>query len=180
MNRHRHLTLRKGDPTANVRMDSVNKETMTNYFSMLKDTLTKHGLLNNPSQIYNIDETGVPLDHRPPKIVAARGQKKVRSRSSGNNSQITVIACVSAVGHVILPFVIFDSKGLNYQWTKGEVVGTRYGLSSTGWVDTDLFKSWLTDHLLKYAVGGRPLLLILDGHSTHYQPELIKYAKENR
>ena len=34
--------------------------------------------------------------------------------------------------------------------------------------------------MLKYAVGSRPLLLILDGHSTHYQPALIKYAKENQ
>jgi len=46
-------------------------------------------------------------------------------------------------------------------------------------MDTVLFKTWLKDHLLKYAVGSRPLLLILDGHSTHYQPELIKYTKEN-
>ena len=76
MNRHRHLALRKGDSTANVRMDSVNKEVMTNYFSMLKDTLMKHGLLNNPSQMYNVDETGMPLDHRPPKTVTTRGQRR--------------------------------------------------------------------------------------------------------
>ena len=179
MNRHQHLALRKGDPTANVRMDSVNKETMDNYFLLLKDTLEKYDLLNNPSQLYNVDETGMPLDHRPPKIVTTRGQRKVRCRTSGNKSQITVIACVSAVGQVIPPFVIFDSKSLNQQWTIGEVPGSRYGLSSSGWVDTELFKSWLKDHLLKYAVGTRPLLLVLDGHSTHYQPELIKYAKSN-
>ena len=74
INRHHHLVLRKGDPTANVRMDSVNKETMNNYFTMLKDTLTENGLLDNPSQIYNVDETGMPLDHRPPKIVTVKGQ----------------------------------------------------------------------------------------------------------
>jgi len=93
---------------------------------------------------------------------------------SGNKSQITVIACVSAVGHVIPLFVIFDAKCLNYQWTIGEVVGTRYGLSSNGWVDTVLFKTWLKDHLFKYAVGSRPLLLIFDGHSIHYQPSMQK------
>ena len=54
-----------------------------------------------------------------------------------------------------------------------------YGLSTTGWVDTHLFKKWLTNHLLKNAVAERPLLLILDGHGSHYQPELISYAKEN-
>ena len=124
--------------------------------------------MNNPSQIYNVDETGMPLDHKPPKIVTKRGQKKVRSRTSGNKSQVTVIACVSATGHAIPPFVIFDAKGLNYDWTKGQVPETRYGLSGTGWVDTELFKGWLNQHFLKYAVGSRPLLLVLDGHSTHY------------
>ena len=57
-------------------MDSVNKETMNNHFTMLKDTLTENGLLDSPSQIYNVDETGMPLDHRPPKIVTVKGQKK--------------------------------------------------------------------------------------------------------
>ena len=104
----------------------------------------------------------------------------MRSRTSGNKSQITVIACVSTVGQVIPPFVIFDAKGLNQQWTVGEVFGTRYGLGSTGWVDTNLFKRWLTDHLLIHTVGGSPILLALDGHSTHYQPELIKYAIKNK
>jgi len=35
------------------------------------------------------------------------------------------------------------------------------------------------NYFLKYAVEGKPLLLILDGHSSHYEHELIKYAKEN-
>ena len=61
----------------------------------------------------------------------------------------------------------------------GEVPGTRYGLSDTGWVDTYLFKKWLKDHLLEHAVASRPLPLILDGHGSHYQPELIKYARDN-
>ena len=60
----------------------------------------------------------MPLDHRPPKIISQKGQKKIRSRTSGNKNQITVIACVSATGHALPPFVIFDTKGLNCEWTK--------------------------------------------------------------
>ena len=111
---------------------------MDNYFSLLKDTLEEYDLLNNPSQIYNVDETGMTLDHHPPKILTTRGQRKIRCRTSGNKSQIIVIASVSAVGQVILPFVISNSKSLNQQWTMGEVPGSRYGLSSSGWVDTEL------------------------------------------
>ena len=179
MERQPCLTLRKGDATANVRMDYVNKETMTEYFNLLKNVLMENELMESPNQIYNVDETGMPLDHRPPKVVTKKGQKKVRCRTSGNKSQITVIGCVSATGQAIPPFVIFDAKSLNMEWRKGEIPGTTYGLSDKGWVDAELFKGWLTDHLLKHAVGSRPLLVLLDGHSSHYQPDLIRFAREN-
>ena len=64
------------------------------------------------------------------------------------------------------------------EWRNDEVVGTAYGLSANGWVDSELFKGWLSEHFIAHAVGARPLLLLLDGHSSHYQPELISYARE--
>ena len=67
--------------------------------------------MDGPSQIYNVDETGMLLVHKPQKIVTKRDEKKVRSRTSSNKSQVIVIACVSATRHVIPPFVIFDAKG---------------------------------------------------------------------
>jgi len=152
---------------------------MEDYFEMLKAVMVKHKFLNNPSQIYNVHETGMPLDHQPPKVIAKRGQKKVHSRTLGNKSQITVTASVSAPGHTIPPYVIFDAKGLNYEWIQGEVPDTRYGLSATGWMDTELLKGWLVQHQLKHAVAGRPHLLVMDGHSTHYQPKTIKYTQDN-
>jgi hypothetical protein len=124
MERQSHLSLRKSDPTANVRMDCLTPETMKQYFELLKDVLEEHDLMESPGQIYNVDETGMPLDHRPPKIVTLKGQKKVRCRTSGNKSQITVIGCVSASGQAIPPFVIFDCKRLNKEWTKGRAAGT--------------------------------------------------------
>ena len=47
MKRQPHLSLRKGDPTANVRMDCLSKETMDSYFSLLKDTLIENGIMNS-------------------------------------------------------------------------------------------------------------------------------------
>ena len=65
------------------------------------------------------------------------------------------------------------------EWRKDEVPGTSYGLSSKGWVDTELFRGWFTDHFLEHAVGVRPLLVLLDGHSSHYQPDLIRFARDH-
>ena len=93
-------------------------------------------------------------------------------------NHITVIACVNASGQCISPFLFFDAKRLNMQWRKDEVVGTAYGLSQKGWVDSELCRGWLTKHFLVYAVGTCPLLLLLGGHSSHYQPKLIAHARE--
>ena len=61
----------------------------------------RNKLLNEPKRIYNVDKTGMPLDYRPPKVVAYKGQKKVRTRTSGTKSQVTAIACINATGQVI-------------------------------------------------------------------------------
>ena len=68
---------------------------------------------NYPEQIYNMDESGIPLDPRPPKVAARKGQKKVRYASSRRKNQITIVACGNATGQPIPPFVIFDVKQLN-------------------------------------------------------------------
>ena len=176
--RQKELSLRRGDNTSYLRMDAVNEDTMKQYFDLLEDVLTEHNLKDLPSQIYNIDESGMPLDPKALNVVTKPGVKKVRSRSTGHKGQITIVACGSAVGQIIPPMVIFDAKKLCHAWTANEVTGTSYGLSDSGWITTPLFEGWLIDHFLKYAVPGRPLLLLLDGHSTHYQPEVVCFAKE--
>ena len=181
LKRQSDLSLRQGDSTAHVRMDAMNQETMDHYFSLLHDTLTTHDLLDKPAQIYNVDESGVPLNPRPPKIVSAKGRetKKVRYRSSSRKGQITVVACANAVGQAIPPMVIYDAAKLNPAWTKDEVPGTKYGLSPNGWINTDLFEGWFMEHFIENAVSARPLFLLLDGHSTHYQPQVIRFAMEH-
>ena len=178
--RQEDLSLRRGDNTAHGRMDAVNEDTISHYFTLLKQTLKENNLTNSPGQIYNVDESGVPLDPKAPNVVTKKGAKKVRYRSTGKKGQITIVACGSATGQIIPPTVIFEAKNVNHSWTKNEIPGMCYGCSDSGWITTELFESWLCEHFLKHAVSERPLLLLLDGHSTHYQPRLIRYARDNQ
>ncbi len=102
---------------AGVRMDAMNEENMKNYFELLKKILDDHGFDKHPESVYNMDETGMPLCPPPPRIVAKKGQKKVRYRTSGQKSQVTVIGCGSATGQVIPPFIIFSGKQIHLLWT---------------------------------------------------------------
>ena len=151
LQRHPDLSLRSGDSTGYVRMNAMNKDNLKNYFDLLDNVLEENNLKVHPEQIYNMDETGLPLNPRPPKVVALRGQKKVRYQCSASKSQITVLGCCSGTGQAIPPFVIFDAKQLNTLWTRGEVAGTRYGLSDSGWTDRGLFFGWLEEHFLAHA-----------------------------
>ena len=58
-------------------MNAVNEDTLTHYFSLLKQTLEKNNLTNSPGQIYNVDKTGVPLDPKAPNVIAKKGATKV-------------------------------------------------------------------------------------------------------
>ena len=162
-------------------MDAMNQETIDHYYSLLHDTLSEHDLLNQPSQMNNVDKTGVPLDPHPPKVITTKGKvtKKVRYRTSGLKGQVTVVGCTNASGQVIPPMIIFDAARLNPAWTKDEVPRAKFGLSANGWINSDLFEAWFVEHFLKHAISARPLFILLDGHSTHYQPLVIRLAREH-
>ena len=70
-------------------------------------------------------------------------------------------------------------KSIINAWTKNEVPGTKYGLRDKGWITTELFEGWLTELFLPCTVSARPILLLLDGHSTHYQPDVVRFAQEH-
>ena len=80
---------------------SEDKEKLNCYFDLLKDVLKKKDLLNCPGQIY-VDESGLPLDHRPSRLLVRKGQCKVRYCNSGNKSQMTVVG-VANDGNAIPP-----------------------------------------------------------------------------
>ena len=177
--RNPSLRLRCGDSTATVRMAAVNPENINDYFDLLQEIFDEYDFHEHPEAIYNMDETGMPLEPRPPKIIAQKGQKKIRYQTSGQKQQITVIGCGSATGQAIPPFIIFAAKQVNYLWTKNEVPGSRFAVSDKGWIDQGLFFYFLTEHFMTNAVSHRPLLLLLDGHSTHFEPKSLQFARDN-
>lgn len=58
-----------------------------------------------------------------------------------------------------------------------EIPGTTYGLSDKGQVDHELF-SLITCSSMQLGLD-LYVRVLLDGHSSHYQPDLIQYAKEH-
>ena len=178
--RHPQLSLRSGEQLSYARAVAEDPEVFKMYYDLLEKTLIENELLNKPHLIFNCDESGFSLEHKPGKLIGEKGTKHLNSITSGDKAQLTVLACVSASGYSMPPMVIFDRKRLKPDHCNGEIPGSVYGLSSNGWIDSELFEVWFTKHFLTHIPAVRPVLLLLDGHSSHYQLPLIqRAAKEN-
>ena len=65
---------------AGVRIDAIN-ENMTKYFDLL-EVYNELDFKEHPERIYNMDETGMPLDPRPPKVQLTEKGAQVRNPRS--------------------------------------------------------------------------------------------------
>ena len=83
---------------------------------------------------------------------------------------------MNAAGLYIPPMVLWARKKMNPDLAVGEVPGTVYGLTAKGWMTAVIFKKWFRRHFLRYASAARPIILLMDGHSSHYCPETIELA----
>ena len=171
------LSIQKPKKREISRVKSTNEVNMKNYFIELEKILTKYDLKNKPEQIWKIDETGISLDHNPPKIVAAKGERPYVV-TAGHSANTTVIAAGNALGETIPPYVIYKGQRLTEELTKGCLPQTKYTTTAKGWSTTETFQDFILNHFLVH-VQPRPCLLLYDGHSTHVTIDLIEKAREN-
>ena len=149
------------------------------YFFTLNELLTKNGLKCKPRQIYNADESFLPLNETKEKAVTMRNSKSVFSQSLGTTEHITVLCGASASGAALPPMIIYPRSFPGGQYRFGGPDDAVYARSESGWVDSELFLEWIRRVFLKYAVSSRPLLLIIDGHKTHMTLECIDLCRSN-
>jgi len=108
--RHKRLCLRQPEGTAAIRHQCMDATKVEKYFACLKTIIDTDSLHIKPECIWNMDETGVQLDHRPGLICAEKGTKYLHSRTSGNRETITIIAAINAAGGSLPPHIIVKGK----------------------------------------------------------------------
>ena len=180
LKRHPNLTLRSASCLSKARAIASDPSSIQQYFDILEETLDEYDIKDSPNFIYNMDETGMPFQPKLPKGIFARGEQNPSMLSSGNKGQLTVVACTNTAGFCIPPMVIIDRKNLSQPFCDGEVPGTIYALSSSGWMNMELFHLWFSQHFFKYIPSCRPILLLIDGHKSHYNPDTIRLAAKEQ
>ena len=177
--RHPRLTLRSAQSLSHSRAYSASKETVSDYFAKLGAVCAKLNLLTKPMQVYNMDETGVSIVHKPGRVLTQLGRRNVWAITSAEKGKThTILACVSASGNALPPFMIYPRKRMPDYLKVGAVPGTAFHCSDSGWVNSELFYKWL-EFFIKSIPPSRPVLLLLDGHASHVSIEVIELARSN-
>ena len=181
LKRNAELALRTPEATSAARARGFNKTSVVKFFELLSGLIEKNHY--SPHNIYNCDETGITtVQSKSPKILAKKGKKRVGALTSAERGTlVTVEIAANAAGNFIPPFLIFPRVRMKLELMEGTPPGSIYACHSSGWMQTEIFTIWFR-HFLAYAkpTEENPVLLILDGHSTHTKNiEVIDLARDN-
>ncbi|XP_066946101.1 uncharacterized protein [Macrobrachium rosenbergii] len=140
------------------------------FYDLLKDEMERLEISDRPECIWNLDETGFPLDPSKTKTVGRKGTKTVRVTSGSKRENISD-------GSALDPLIIFKGKNMQSSWVgTAALPETQYALSESGWTTRMIFEDFFKGFVEK-TNDSRPLLLILDGHLSHTSVETIIVAK---
>ena len=118
--RHPNLTLRSAQSLSHSRATSANDEIMRDYFAKLASVCARLNIVSKPMQIYNMDETGISIVNKPGRVIAEYGRRNVWAVTSAEKGKThTVLACASAAGYSLPPFMIYPRKKMTARLREG-------------------------------------------------------------
>lgn len=115
-------------------------------------------------------------------IISLKGKKQVGHMTSAERGElVTAEICVSAAGQYMPPMLIFPRKNHNPEFEVDKPEEAWAEFHPSGWMQSDIFTRWLKKFIaFTKASKDNPVLLYLDGHSTHTKNiEVLDLAAEN-
>ena len=178
MSRHEDRT---AESTSLQKASGFNKEQVDRFYSMLTDLMVKYKF--TPSKIFNADETGVSSVHTNRlKVMSVKGKKQVGKLTSAERGRnVTILLSVNATGDVFVPpLFVFPRVRIDNDLKKDAPAGSIFDGQPSGWITKDGFLKWLNLFVERVnPTEKEPILLILDGHASHKDLEVITFAKDH-
>lgn len=166
----------------------VTESDIRNWFDTVESYLEKENLMHvfdDPTRIFNSDESGFYLSPKEKQVLVKKGQSKVYSRvANGEKECLTVLVTVSAADTLAPPMVLFPYKkiipsSIHAKYPKNWAIGK----TDNGWMTaeafyeymTNCFQPWLEENNIQL-----PVIFFLDGHSSNINLHIAEFCKEKQ
>lgn len=188
MKRHPTLSLKKPEHLQKLRKDARKPDIIFDFYNKLQAVIVENNLTDKPMLIYNADESGFNSDPSRVRSLGEKGKALVRISGGSGRESTTVLACVSADGSYLPPFIVFKGLSVQARWVSEEVIpGTLFSASKNGWMEEPQFYNWFVNGFIPHIKRVRQqhnltnkVLLLYDGHKSHFSVRIIVAAMQNK
>lgn len=153
------------------------------WFKDIKAYLDSKNLnIDDPSRIYNGDESGFQICPETGKVFAGIGTRNVYSVEKGSPKEnITVMFSFSASGLTCPPMIIYPYKRIPEKISVTVNPDWGIGRSDNGWMTSETFFDYVKNIFHPFLVQNNiqfPVILFLDGHKSHLTYDLSILCNE--
>lgn len=172
LKRHPKITFRTPEGITSA-SSTVSETNIRKWFTEIETYLKEKGfyeILEDPSRIFNGDETCFLLCPKNKRVLAPKGSKNVYEIQHHPKKNLTVMFTFSAAGAIAPPMIIYAQSRITEKIRESVPDNWGIGCSENGWMKNEIFYEYIGNVLYPFLrVSGTkfPVILFIDGHSTH-------------
>ncbi len=165
-------------PCGKKRVKTSTTSDSNQWFSSYKKFIQEHGLTDSPGQIWKCTETSFDLQGKHGKVTGI--SEKQSGDPTDTKEQLTLLSCFNTCGQWIPPYIVIPGKRMpkTYNPLEGGVQGSAFSVTDKGSMNAPAFNLWLEDHFIPNIPPQRPVVLLVDSHNSHVNPEVFELAKK--
>ena len=148
-------------------------------FDELGSLISTSSLDDKPLNIWNIDETGIVMEHCPSNVLCLKGYTP-QAVTFNRGKNVTIIAAGNATGTRIPPYVFSGKRWNEDLMTTDSFPGSSGYMTESGWSNSNVFMDYLQQHFKKHVPSSDSTkLVIFDGHISHINLTLKEWRISN-
>lgn len=165
------------------RRANITEQALEGWFAETGSYLKSKGLDDiGPERIFNMDESAFLLAPKGDKVLVKRGEKAAYNLCNNDKECYTALIAANAAGQMPPPMIVYNYERIPFSITEHFPKGYVIGKSESGWMTKETFFSYIANHFHPWCVKNNikfPVVLYVDGHSSHLTIELSDFCVEN-